>query len=432
MSLRNKVFLLFGALVAILLGSQWIMMRAITQDVSRELGQVAFEVSRDTASYFILDRFQWNEFISLDVEIAKDLNQENDVITYSPPAIEIRIDNQVEDNYLKLITESGTQSIPIPREGMIETVAQLEKRMLSGTLIILAVGLIIAAYFSHRLSIPLSKLSQAAKEVASGDLGATINSEGHFASKEIKETVESFNYMSEQLVEVEQLKSQIIENEHYRELGDISRGLAHSIRNPLNTLGLTVEELTRNDIPEERRNKLSESASRQIQRVDQWIRSFLTFSLSGDTQSEKIKLLPLIKDIQLEASQLLQHSICIKIDSPEDIVIDGVEAEIKAMIHALIINAVEASPKNGEILINIARSEQEITLEVLDQGDGLPEEILKNLYQPHQTTKAKGSGMGLFIAYRLAKGRYQGNIEIQNRDTGGVSAVLTLSNQRMV
>ncbi len=432
MSLRNKVFLLFGALVAILLGSQWIMMRAITQDVSRELGQVAFEVSRDTASYFILDRFQWNEFISLDAEITQDINQQDDVITYNPPAIEIRIDNQVKDNHLKLITSSGTQSIPIPREGMIETVAQLEKRMLSGTLIILVIGLVIAAYFSHRLSIPLSKLSQAAKEVASGDLGTTINSEGHFASKEIKETVESFNYMSEQLVEVEQLKSQIRENEHYRELGDISRGLAHSIRNPLNTLGLTVEELTRNDLPEERRNKLSESASRQIQRVDQWIRSFLTFSLSGDTQSEKIKLLPLIKDIQLEASQLLQHSICIKIDSPEDIVIDGVEAEIKAMIHALIINAVEASPKNGEILINIARSEQQITLEVLDQGDGLPEEILKNLYQPHQTTKAKGSGMGLFIAYRLAKGRYQGNIEIQNRDTGGVSAILTLSNQRMV
>ncbi|MCP4272249.1 MAG: HAMP domain-containing histidine kinase, partial [Gammaproteobacteria bacterium] len=326
----------------------------------------------------------------------------------------------------------GTQSIPIPREGMIETVAQLEKRMLSGTLIILVIGLVIAAFFSHRLSIPLSRLSQAAKEVASGDLGRTINSEGHFASKEIKETVESFNYMSEQLVEVEQLKSQIIENEHYRELGDISRGLAHSIRNPLNTLGLTVEELTRNDLPEERRNKLSESASRQIQRVDQWIRSFLTFSLSGDTQSESIKLLPLIQDIQLEASQLLQHSICIKVDSPENIVVDGVEAELKAMIHALIINAVEASPKNGEVLINIAQSEQQITLEVLDQGDGLPEEILKNLYQPHQTTKAKGSGMGLFIAYRLAKGRYQGNIQIQNRDTGGALAILTLSKQRMV
>ncbi|MCP4413318.1 MAG: HAMP domain-containing histidine kinase [Gammaproteobacteria bacterium] len=432
MSLRNKVFLLFGALVAILLGSQWIMMRAITQDVSRELGQVAFEVSRDTASYFILDRFQWNEFISLDAEITQDIYQQDDVITYNPPAIEIRIDNQVKDNHLKLITSSGTQSIPIPREGMIETVALLEKRMLSGTLIILIIGLVIAAYFSHRLSIPLSKLSQAAKEVASGDLGSTINSEGHFASKEIKETVESFNYMSEQLVEVEQLKNQIRENEHYRELGDISRGLAHSIRNPLNTLGLTVEELTRNDLLEEHRNKLSESASRQIQRVDQWIRSFLTFSLSGDTQSESIKLLPLIKDIQLEASQLFQHSIHFKVDSPENIVVDGVEAELKAMIHALIINAVEASPKNGEVIINIAQSEHQITLEVLDQGDGIPEEILKNLYQPHQTTKARGSGMGLFIAYRLAKGRYQGNIQIQNRDTGGALAILTLSKQRMV
>jgi len=315
---------------------------------------------------------------------------------------------------------------------MIETVAMLEKRMLSGSLIILVIGLMIAAYFSHRLSIPLSKLSQAAKVVASGDLGATINSEGHFASKEIKETVESFNYMSKQLEEVEQLKTQIRENEHYRELGDISRGLAHSIRNPLNTLGLAVEELTRNDLSEERRSRLSESASRQIQRVDQWIRSFLTFSLSGNTQSEPIELLPLIKDIQLEASQLLQHSVHLKVDSPEDIVINGIEAELKAMFHALIINAVEASPKDGEVTVKFDQSEQQITMEVLDQGDGIPEEITQNIYQPHQTTKAKGSGMGLFIAYRLAKGRYQGNIQVKNRDTGGTSALLTVSKQRMV
>jgi len=177
MSLRSKVFLLFGALLAVLLGSQWFMMRSITQDVSRELGQVAFSVGRDTASFFILGNFQWNQGLRLDPVFAKEVNKEEittnvivkttgtdqvihkqQVFTYRPPAVEIRINNQIEDDFLELITASGTQSIPIPRDGMINTVKMLEKRMLSGTLIILIFGLLVAAYFSHRLSAQLQPI----------------------------------------------------------------------------------------------------------------------------------------------------------------------------------------------------------------------------------------------------------------------------------
>ena len=59
MSIANRVFLLFGALMIIMLGSQWYMMRSITQDVSSELGKVAFSVAKDTASFFVLGNFKW-------------------------------------------------------------------------------------------------------------------------------------------------------------------------------------------------------------------------------------------------------------------------------------------------------------------------------------------------------------------------------------
>ena len=443
MSLRSKVFLLFGALLAILLGSQWFMMRSITNDVSRELGQVAFSVSRDTASFFILGQFQWNDpviiasknissKITVDSQNQKGIIQKQQFVTYRPPAVEIRLNNQIKDDFLELITSKGTQSVPIPRDGMIKTVKILENRMLSGTLIILVLGLLIAAYFSHRLSAPLRDLSLAAQSVASGKLGTTIDNKGRFISSEIKSTVESFNHMSEQLVSIEQLKSRISENEHYRELGEISSGLAHNIRNPLNTLGLAIEELARYDLPEDRRNKLVESASRQINRVDQWIRAFLTFSLKGDTESTTVAILPLIQDIQLEASQHDYQKIDIEVVSIDSVVIEGIEAEIKTMLHAIIINAVEASPDKGIITINISDNEHEILIEILDQGKGLPGDIRDKLFQPYQTTKARGSGMGLFIANRLATSRYNGNILIRDRDTTGTSVLLSLSKSRRV
>jgi signal transduction histidine kinase len=455
MSLRSKVFLLFGALLAILLGSQWFMMRSITNDVSRELGQVAFSVARDTATFFILGNFQWNnqqsqiiDLKSLEITGSKDistnirvkaLSTDDDTLIseqsfiYRPPAVEIRLNNQIKDDFLELITGAGTQSIPIPRDKMIETVNRLENRMLTGTLIILVFGLVIAAYFSHHLSAPLRDLSRAAESVASGELGTTIDRKGKFISGEIKSTVESFNHMSKQLADVEQLKSRIRENEHYRELGEIARGLAHSIRNPLNTLGLTVEELSRDDLANDRRKSLVDSASRQINRVDTWIRSFMTFSLSGDTESHPIELLPLIKDIQLEASQLEERKITFNVDSQGSTIIKGVDAEIRAILHALIINAVEASPLSGTININMSESEDHIDIAIIDQGSGIPREIQDKLFVPHQTTKARGSGMGLFIAHRLITNRYQGVIKIQNNeDSIGTNVQLSLAKNRII
>jgi signal transduction histidine kinase len=455
MSLRSKVFLLFGALLAILLGSQWFMMRSITNDVSRELGQVAFSVARDTATFFILGNFQWNNQnsqiitkdsldkienhrINASFKVKTISTDNNTIITeqsfiYRPPAVEIRLNNQIEDDFLELITAAGTQSVPIPRDKMIETVNRLENRMLTGTLIILVFGLVVAAYFSHHLSAPLRDLSRAAESVASGELGTTIDRKGKFISGEIKSTVESFNHMSKQLADVEQLKARIRENEHYRELGEIARGLAHSIRNPLNTLGLTVEELSRDDLPEKRRKSLVDSASRQINRVDTWIRSFMTFSLSGDTESNPIELLPLIKDIQLEASQLEERKITFKVDSEGSTIIKGVDAEIRAILHALIINALEASPVGGSININMSESKDYIDIVIIDQGSGIPNDIQDKLFIPHQTTKARGSGMGLFIAHRLITNRYQGVINIQNnKDSSGTNVQLSLAKNRII
>ena len=355
---------------------------------------------------------------------------EEQVFVYRPPSVEIRLSNQVKDDFLELITSTGTQTIPIHRDGMIETVKMLENRMLTGSLIILVFGLIVAAYFSHHLSFPLRELSSAAEAVASGELGTTIDTQRTFTSSEIKSTVIAFNQMSKQLAEVEQLKSRVRENEHYRELGEIARGLAHSIRNPLNTLGLSVEELSRDDLKVEIRTKLVDSATRQISRIDHWIRSFMTFSLSGNTESSLISLMPLIQDIRLEASQLENRKVAFIIDSPDTLEIEGVEAEVKAILHALIINAIEASPINSEISLTVSVTAKNITFDILDQGEGIPEEIRENLFQPHQTTKARGSGMGLYMAHRLATGRYDGSIEIKDREPKGTAVKLVLAKHR--
>ena len=74
----------------------------------------------------------------------------------------------------------------------------------------------------------------------------------------------------------------------------------------------------------------------------------------------------------------------------------------------------------------------EYQCQIRDQGSGIPEAIQKTLFQPHKTTKSKGSGMGLYMAQKLAENRYQGQIEMLRSDTEGTVIQLNLHQQRRI
>jgi len=81
------------------------------------------------------------------------------------------------------------------------------------------------------------------------------------------------------------------------------------------------------------------------------------------------------------------------------------------------------------VTINAYLQEKQLQITVLDQGSGLADKIKNNLFQPHITTKTEGSGMGLYIAQRLVKLFYQGNISLNNQKHNGCVAKVTFSEQ---
>ncbi|MDA8020297.1 MAG: ATP-binding protein, partial [Thermoanaerobaculia bacterium] len=109
--------------------------------------------------------------------------------------------------------------------------------------------------------------------------------------------------------------------------------------------------------------------------------------------------------------------------------VEGVEAELRAMLQALVVNAVEASPDGDEVGVRVLSPEggTGVRVEIRDRGPGLAEEVRKRLFTPHVSTKASGSGMGLFLAHRLATERYGGSLELFDRDGGGTLALLEIN-----
>jgi signal transduction histidine kinase len=262
--------------------------------------------------------------------------------------------------------------------------------------------------------------------VGEGGFGARVATK---ASGEVGEAIDAFNRMSTHLAELEKDSLLLKERQHLGELGDVARGLAHALRNPLHAIGLSVEELaSRAESPEA--VEIAESARRQIRRVDESIRSFLALASGGGGAVEDVDVGGVVEDVALSALQDARSRVGVDVAKPESpCCVLGIPAEIRAVVQALVVNAVEASADGARVGVSVSPREGGVRVAVEDQGPGLPAEVRERLFLPHVTTKANGSGMGLFLAQRIASTRYAGRVALEDRTGGGTRALLELGDR---
>lgn len=322
--------------------------------------------------------------------------------------------------------------IPIPNAAVASTLDRFGSQLLLGNLALLAFGLLAAAFMAHRLTRPLASLTAAAERVGSGELGAAVDVERAGRSDrgdEVGRAITAFNLMSQRLAELDRENRRLAAAEQLSELGEVARGLAHSLRNPLNALGLALEQV---GAPVE----VVESSRRQIRRMDGALRSFLALASAGSAQPEAVDVGQLAREVALEALQDGGGRVRIAVEGGGPatgsgagategmpLVVAGVPAELKAVLQALVVNAVEASPEGGKVTLRLSPGEAGgARIQVEDEGAGLPEAVRARLFEPHVTTKPHGSGMGLFLAQRLVVGRYSGDLRLEPSGAGAAGA----------
>jgi signal transduction histidine kinase len=249
--------------------------------------------------------------------------------------------------------------------------------------------------------------------------------------------VAAFNAMSGRLAELDRENRRLADAEHLSELGEVARGLAHTLRNPLNALGLAVERLAE-ERDDARAAELAEGCRRQIRRLDASLRSFLALASAPAAAAEPVDLATLAREVALEAAQDAAGRVRVEVDAPEPVALPGVGAELKAALQALVVNACEASPDDGRVVLRVRRDGgaddapvERARIEVEDEGAGIAPEVAARLFAPHVTTKPHGSGMGLFLAHRLAGSRYGGSLELTARSPRGTRAVLRLARREL-
>lgn len=324
-------------------------------------------------------------------------------------------------NAFAVMDQQSQHIIQFDQKG--SAINQYFRWLVIGTIILTALGLVLAYWLARHISRPLGELSNGFTRLQQGDLGSQVQPSGIL---EVRETLQSFNQMSTRLEQLNKVEIRFHQQQQLVELGEVARGLAHTLRNPINTIGLAIEQIGQKDLSQQQRAELAQQVRQKINHLDNTIKALLTLTTNDLQRDQLVNINQVINDILLELSMTGKHKI--EFAEVQDVQIYGAQVEIRAMIHTLLVNAIEASTEQQSISLFVAQEAQLLSIKVVDQGKGLSDKIQAELFKPHVSSKPEGAGMGLYIAKRISQSYYQGDVQLSNNSAQGCIATLTLSN----
>lgn len=292
---------------------------------------------------------------------------------------------------------------------------------LFGILAMGGIGYLIA----RTITAPVEELVKVTEKVSGGD----FNERAHLNGRdEIGRLAASFNNMIDQLKTFEQ---KLVESEKLATAGQMVAGFAHEIRNPLTSIKMLGQVLYGHLKENPADREMLNSLVKEIDRLDRIIQEMINRTRPGELQRQWEDLNLQVEDVlRVAGKSPIEEQIHIEQNLSGDLPKIYMDSEkLKQVLWNLILNAKEAMSKGGRILVATTKADtQFITLAVEDDGPGIAEAELEQLFQPFFTTKPEGVGLGLTMSRKIVE-QHGGTLTLESRPEGGTKALVVLPTQ---
>lgn len=212
----------------------------------------------------------------------------------------------------------------------------------------------------------------------------------------------------------------------------VAAGIAHEVRNPLNALqlnlGILEQELS--EIIPDRDSHVFEviaKIARELRSLDNFVTEFLRFARPPRLSPETVAVRPLLADLAAfigpECSRKGVSLSLVVEGGPETVMADGFQ--LKHAVLNLVLNALQATPAGGTIVIGIRGDAEGLAIEVRDTGEGIDGTVLPRAFDAFFTTREGGTGLGLPITRRIVEA-HGGIVAIRSRPGEGTVATVSL------
>lgn len=227
---------------------------------------------------------------------------------------------------------------------------------------------------------------------------------------------------------IRELENKVALNEKFAALGRLSAGVAHEIRNPLNSIRGFIQYFRKKLQLEEEDYRYTDLMLTEVDRLNRVISKLLAYSKPRQPRLA-VRGLDEILDhcVRVVEREAAERGIEVRVensDSGSPMVLMDTDQMTQVFLNILI-NAVEASPSGA--VINVAQETRDnlVRITITDQGPGVPRENLDKLFDPFFSTKKKGTGLGLAIVKSIIEG-HGGEVEVESEVGQGTKFVVTL------
>jgi signal transduction histidine kinase len=462
-SIRQKIFLAFGMFMVISgliwlrsYHSQYILNQKIQIIESKyDLFNTILEARRYEKNYFLtFDRKNIDQTLTY-VNTAEDILN-NILSKYAKYTLAKNLDERLielkeyKDSLVKLLKmqEDGHLMVSpgfiqlIQKQGRIIT-SELEEivkkesqftRDLIGKsrmihLIALApvfiLSVLVALFLIFNVDRPLKTIGNAIIKIATGDFK---NIPEIHTGDEFESLVTSLNSM---IKELNKRNKELVQAQKLASLGRLTSGVAHELNNPLNNISTSVqiliEELEDDDL--EYKKELLMGAEKEVERSKEIVRSLLEFARERSHTLKQAYFKDLVNNAIKRVTSQVPENITLTVDVPDDIQGNFSLLGIERVLINLIVNAVQAMKNGGEVTVKACKQESNsgFCFQVIDTGEGIPNEIISKIFDPFFTTKevGKGTGLGLSIIYGIIE-QHGGKIKVSSEVGKGTTFICFL------
>jgi two-component system NtrC family sensor kinase len=313
-------------------------------------------------------------------------------------------------------------------------VSILKRNKIRGILIsltaLILLTFVILRLFEKLINKPLSRLKKRMRELEDGDLKSQVPV---VKADEIGGLAASFNTMitrvEEANIRIEELHAQRMEKaEHLASLGEIAAGLAHEIKNPLAGIKGALEIIYKRTDAADTNKEVFNEMLIQIDRINQIIKDLMLYAKPKELNIRPVSLEECIENaIRLAKLQVKNKKIEFSFQNSDKIppaLVDG--DKIQEVLLNLMLNSMAAIETEGNISVGLFTSDAKtLKITVSDNGKGIKEDLVAQIFQPFFTTKSDGTGLGLSICQKTIAA-HGGTIDVKSHAGQGTTFTIFL------
>lgn len=299
------------------------------------------------------------------------------------------------------------------------------------TLVVLSLSTLVTFVLVWRFTRPIANLSNAAREVAEGNLSVRVPDNGR--TDEMGQLAQRFNEMTAELEKTKELEEQLRQAEKSAVIGRLGSAIAHEIRNPLNYINLTLDHLRSKFAPNEEDKiasftKLISQIKSEVARINQQISDFLNYSRPANVNLKSVDARQVVEDsLRLVEAQASENNIRIAVVEHESVPTILADPEfLRSVFNNLFINAVQSmGNEGGNLNVKISPDDGYVRFDISDTGSGIPRDNIKKIFEPYFSTKETGTGLGLAIVQKIVE-VHNGTIDVESEEGKGTKFTVRL------